>query len=205
MNNGVVVFVEGDMDREFYQKLLNNIRSLCNNKRFHVSKVEVKNVKGVGNYKKNVRRIFENQILNDYKGYNFTLFLCHDTDVDDSPKPPIEWGKVKESLLCCGAKRVVEIKAKKSIEDWFLYDKEGVCSYLKLPSNIKISGKNSIQKMQKLFIKANRVYIKGSKCNDLINALDIKKIMRQICKEIRPLCNILGVKCKGDKCDSNKA
>ena len=182
MKTCVVLFVEGDTDNEFFSKLTSSIHELCDGKRFIVEKVITRNIKGVGNYKKRVQRIFENQIRREYKEYSFLLFLCHDTDVDDSPKPPIEWDKVKKSLLAAGAKRVIEIKAQKSIEEWFLFDLKGLLEFLKLPADSKCSGKDAICKIEKLFLKANRVYIKGQKCEGLIDALDILTIMGNICK-----------------------
>jgi len=59
------------------------------------------------------------------------------------------------------------------------------------------------KKLENLFKKANRVYIKGGKVSGFIESLDIKKIMVEICSEIKPLCKKLGVTCYGETCKSN--
>ena len=51
MNKGIVIFVEGDTEEEFYRKLIANIRSLCNESRFNLSKIIIRNMKCIGNYK----------------------------------------------------------------------------------------------------------------------------------------------------------
>lgn len=56
------------------------------------------------------------------------------------------------------------------------------------------------KKMENLFKKANKVYIKGGKTTDFLDSLDIKKIMGKICCEIKPLCKELGANCSGDIC-----
>ncbi len=51
MNKGIVIFIEGETDVEFYKKLLENIRSLCDESKFNVSTVVRRNLKGIGIYK----------------------------------------------------------------------------------------------------------------------------------------------------------
>ncbi|MDD2401561.1 MAG: hypothetical protein PHD60_04985 [Clostridia bacterium] len=204
MNKGIVIFIEGDTEVEFYKKLLENIRSLCDDKMFHLSKIFTKNLKGIGNYKNRAYRVFTNDIVQNNPGISFKAFLCYDTDVFEfSQKPPVKWKDVEKILLDNGAEKVIHIKAKKSIEDWFLRDHLGLCKYLRLPTTTTYSGLNSVKKMETLFKKANKVYIKGGKTNGLIESLDIKKIMKEICCEIKPLCKELGVKCVGELCKSN--
>lgn len=41
-------------------------------------------------------------------------------------KPPVNWSKVIDMLKKLGAEEVFRVEAKSSIEDWFLYDIEGV-------------------------------------------------------------------------------
>lgn len=45
-------------------------------------------------------------------------------------------------MLSSGAKTVIMVKARESIEDWFLYDVDNIISFLKLKKNTKISGRN---------------------------------------------------------------
>ena len=83
------------------------------------------------------------------------------------------------------------MKAVTSIEDWFLYDVEGLRDFLKLPKNFKISGYKGQKGLEKLFMKAKKTYIKGIHCNGLIEALDIEKILPHIYDEIENLINAI--------------
>jgi hypothetical protein len=202
MNKGIVIFIEGDTEEEFFKKLLECIRSLCEEKRFSTSRIVIRNLKGIGNYKNRVYRVFTKEILPRNPGISFNVFLCYDTDVFEfSQKPPVNWKDVEKVLKDNGAEKVIHIKANKSIEDWFLKDLYGLCKYLKLPLSTGLNGSNSVKKMENLFKKGNKVYIKGGKAHGFIEALDIKKIMKEICCEIKPLCKDLGVKCNGEKCN----
>jgi hypothetical protein len=197
MNKGIVIFVEGDTDVEFYKKLLENIRYCCNNRQFDTLRVIPRNLKGIGNYKNKACRVFNGDIVQKNPGITFKVFLCYDTDAFEfSQKPPVDWKKVEKVLLDSGAEKVIHVKAKRSIEDWFLRDFTGLCRYLKLPESTTCSGSNGVKKMENLFKKANKVYIKGKKVNGLVDALDIKKIMNEICCEIKPLCKELRAICQ---------
>jgi hypothetical protein len=201
MNKGIAIFIEGETEVEFYKKLLESIRPLCDDKKFNVSKVIIRNLKGIGNYKNRAYRVFTKEIVPNNPGISFKIYLCYDTDVFEfSQKPPVKWKDVEKILLDSGAEKVIHIKAKKSIEDWFLKDFSGLCRYLRLPNSTTCSGANGVKKMESLFKKANRIYIKGGKATDFIGVLDIKKIMEEICCEIKPLCRELGAKCFGRIC-----
>lgn len=66
------------------------------------------------------------------------MFLCIDHDVFEfSKKPPFNRCEVQKSLQEEGAVKVTYIIAKQSIEEWFLYDLEGVINYLHLPKTTK--------------------------------------------------------------------
>ncbi len=58
MNKGIAIFIEGETEIEFYKKLLKNIRPLCDDRKFNVSKVVTRNLKGIGNYKNRAYRVF---------------------------------------------------------------------------------------------------------------------------------------------------
>lgn len=131
------------------------------------------------------------------------IFVEGDTEVEFSQKPPVKWKDVEKILIENRAEKVVHIKAKKSIEDWFLIDLAGICRYLGLAVSTTF-GSNGVKKMENIFRKANRVYIKGGKTSGFLEALDVKKIMKEICCEIKPLCKELGAKCDGEICDLYK-
>lgn len=50
-----------------------------------------------------------------------------------------------------------EMQAKRSIEDWFLYDIERILGFLMLGKNTKVSGKNGYDKFQRLYKQANKI------------------------------------------------
>jgi hypothetical protein len=192
-NRGVVLFIEGETEIEFYKRLVPLLQKDQDTSR-HI-KVIYKNVKGLGNFKNKATNIFKNQILRNNPGTQYDVVLCYDTDVFEfSKKPPINWEEVEIAMKQIGANRVYHVKAKRSIEDWFLIDFEGVCRYLSLPVDTKISSGDGIDKIKNLFKRANRPYVKGSKIDRFIEQLDIDRIVKSVDKEIQPLRNLLGLK-----------
>ena len=150
---------------------------------------------GVGGFKSIALRKFKKQIKPKYEeDCEFTIVLCSDTDVFDfSPKPPIKWDEVKKELMDNGASEIIHVQAKRSIEDWFLYDLEGILRFLRLGKNIKASGKNGYDKLQSLYKKAHKVYYKGIQSNGMIDCLDIEKIANTVNDQLNPLYKALGV------------
>ena len=189
----LTVFVEGDTEADFYKKMIASIRrnlgkGKCN--------VEIKNVKGVGNYQSHVCRIFDHSGKKKYPGYNYIVVLCYDTDVFQySRKPPVDWNAVIKALSDKGADKIEQIRAEKSIEDWFLLDSAGLKRFLKLPAKTSISAYKGQKGLVQLFQKANKSYIKGVQCKGLVDALDMEKIFPHICGEIHILCDTMGMNC----------
>lgn len=182
----VIFFVEGQTEVPFYEKMIGQIRK-DNGGRLSC-KVRVINANGIGNFSGKICRVFEQSIKKQYPDHEYHVLLCYDTDVFElGKKPPVDWQKVTRLLLRHGVTSVHEIRARKSIEDWFLYDIEGICSYLKLkPKDIKGTFRGTAG-LQQLFKKGHKLYIKGSSCDELIQALDIEKIMRHIEDEIKEI------------------
>ncbi|MBE6842810.1 MAG: hypothetical protein E7510_08290 [Ruminococcus sp.] len=194
MTKVVVLFVEGDTEVEFYKALVTNLRKM--NRDSFACYIEYKNMRGVGNYKKDALKRL-NDIKKKYSNSEIFVFLCYDTDVFEfSKKPPVNMKEVKKDLLNNGAKKVEFIKASKSIEDWFLLDFEGVLKHLRLPKQTPREHGVGQEVLKKLFKKSKRIYIKGKKTEGFIECLDIDKIKKQICPYIRPLCEQIGVNCK---------
>ena len=193
----VVVFIEGDTEEEFYAQILQELRKKAGGK--FQCKIEVKNVKGVGQYQKKVSRIFEKKLLKQFPDAEFEIFLSYDTDVFElNQKPPVNWDEVTNKLLLLGANSVHQIKAKRSIEDWILYDIEGVRNFVKLPQKTKLSGYKGTVGLQQIFKKASKTYVKGNSSNGLVKALHFDIIFPQICSEICELCNALNVSCNSN-------
>ena len=97
-------------------------------------------------------------------------------------------------LIDAGANKVIHIEAVHSIEDWFLYDLEGILRFLKLNNKIKVSGNNGYDKLQRLYKKANKIYIKGMNSNGMVACLDLDKITKNIHGQLDPLYKALGVR-----------
>ena len=129
MSKCLVLFVEGDTEVEFYKQVVANARKLHPAGRFDTN-IEYRNVGGVGGFKSIALRKFKKEIKTKYEDdCVFTIVLCSDTDVFDfAPRPPIKWDEVKKELKESGASKIIHVQAKRSIEDWFLYDMEGMAS-----------------------------------------------------------------------------
>jgi len=207
---GLIVFVEGDTEKEFYKKLMEHLKGKCPGQKYPFDHVKRENAKGICNFKAGIVRKFKNlknQILKDennkyeskrQKGidkFDFYVVLAYDTDVFElDNKPPINWSEVEMALYNAGAKEVIHIKARQCIEDWFLSDLKGVLKFLKLSASTKLKGSNGLKRLEYAFKKANRVYIKGKAARGFIEALDIELIAREHSSELKPLCNILQIK-----------
>ncbi|MGN0485486.1 MAG: DUF4276 family protein [Lachnospiraceae bacterium] len=194
MSKCLVLFVEGETEVEFYKKIVDNAKRLHPKGMFD-TKIEYKCIKGVGGFKKEALRKFVKEIKPKYKeDCVFTVALCRDTDVFEfSSKPPVRWDEVEKDLLEKGADQVIHVKARHSIEDWFLLDEDGIKSFLRLNKKTKVSGKNGYEKLQILFKKANKVYYKGRKSSEMIEKLDIEKISEAVKDQLAPLYEVLGV------------
>ena len=194
MSKCLVLFVEGDTEVEFYKQVIANARKLHPAGKFDTY-IEYRSVGGFGGFKNIALRKFIKEVKPKYDNdCEFTVVLCSDTDVFEfASKPPIKWNEVKKELEANGAKKVIHVQAKKSIEDWFLYDLEGILKFLRLAKNTKVSGKEGYDKLQRLYRRANKVYIKGNKSNGMIAHLDIDKIADVVKDQLNPLYKVLGV------------
>lgn len=195
-----LIFVEGDTEVDFYNKMKEHLRHKLGGKL--ACEVKIHNLKGVGQYQNTAQRIFEKRVKVDYppEEYRYHIFLCYDTDVFEyAKKPPVDWPKVIKMLKELGAYEVLRVEAKTSIEDWFLLDIEGLRSFLKIPRKVKLSGYKGQNGLRQLFLKANRTYIKGIRCAGLVDALDMNVIFPEICGQIHAICETVGMNCSKEK------
>lgn len=196
MNKIIIFFIEGDTEEAFYKVLLEYLHNKCDNKQFPFNKVIVRNLKGIGNYKNRALRIFKKEILPKDGQSEYTIVLGYDTDIFElSRKPPVDWNDLESELKLAGANKVIHLCAKTSIEDWFLKDYDGILRYLNLPANTKVNSSNGIKKLEELFKKGKRIYIKGVRSKGFIEALNIDIIMNSICKDVKQLCTIMNINC----------
>lgn len=198
----LTVFVEGETEVDFYKTMLAFIREKAGKGNCII---EIKNVKGVGNYQSKVCRIFKNGVIQKYPDCYHVVALCYDTDVFQyQKKPPVDWDAVTKILSGKGANKIEQIRAEKSIEDWFLFDPDGLKSFLGISLKTDISAYRGYRGLVQLFQKSKKNYTKGVRCKSLVDALDMNKIFPHICREIYILCDTIGVKCSNlNECCKN--
>lgn len=195
-NKYVVILVEGETDRVFYKALIDYYRANSINE---IIGCEVYSVGGFGNFAGKAISKLKNGIkpkIEKSEGVVVAVACAYDTDVFEyAAIPPIDWLKVKRGVRDLGVERFIEIKAKQMIEDWFLKDIEGLCSFLKIKYDGKsVVGKDGAKKMQTLFKQANKVYQKGRYSQKFIDYLNIGKIRVAISDELSELEKVLNVK-----------
>ena len=194
----LVVFVEGQTDKEFYKRMIDYLKIKNPDKK--PIPVIFKNLQGVTNYNK-APSIFQNDILkksNISKDSKFLIICSYDNDAFKNIyqlKPPVDWKKVKSELK--KQKSIIdinEIKAKDSIEDWFLKDMDGLCAYLKaqkIPKLKELKGTTGEDKIKYLFLKNARVYQKGHNVHKFIDYLNFELLYISLHEELQILENCL--------------
>lgn len=189
---GVVIFVEGDTEEVFYRYLIKWLKEQGNQLKTS-GPIIIKNLHGIGGFKRMAFRYYLNKIVPKQKNREFYVVLAYDTDVFEySMQPPVDWKKIDNLFIAYGAVDVIHVKQKQMIEDWFLLDLQGLCKYLKLPLNTTMpTGKNANEKMQKLFTKANKIYYKGHYIRKFLHELDLGVIYSKQKHELMPLCKLL--------------
>ncbi|MDE7212573.1 MAG: DUF4276 family protein [Lachnospiraceae bacterium] len=194
MSKCLVLFVEGETEVEFYKQVVANARKLHPQGRFDTN-IEYRCIKGIGGFQKEAVRKFVKDVKVKYEDdCVFTIALCRDTDVFEfAQRPPVRWNEVEMALFENGAAKVIHVEARHCIEDWFLYDVDGIISFLRLNKKTKISGKSGYEKLQQLYKQANKVYYKGIKSNGMIGRLNIGKIADAVKEQLNPLYQVLGV------------
>ena len=190
MNNIVVLFVEGETDKLFYEQLIRELRK-TNQENFRQDiEIIIRNVKGIGQYKHKVSRVIKSEIKRNNPHCHCCAILCHDTDVFEfSSKPPFKWSEVITELKKSGVDKVKFVKASHSIEDWLLIDSNGVLNSLKLPQQKnKVNRSNSgLKELERLFKQAGKTYIKGRQCEGLIESLNMTKILSSIFDDLKAI------------------
>lgn len=202
MKKCVIIYTEGETDDEFYKKVLSTIKSKIPGNRFKVDILKSFCITGIGKFQNKLLNKFEKEIVNKYiKTHELIVVLCYDTDVFEfGVHPPINRLKLEKDLIDKGASKVIHIKAKKSIEDFFMYDLDGIINYLKIAKPKNLKGSTGLRKLETLFLNASRIYQKGHKCAGFIDSLDMNIIFPNICNEIKPLCTELGLELNCNLC-----
>jgi hypothetical protein len=191
MSKYIVIFVEGETEEELYKDyIIPIVRRNMPNGMFECE-VSVINVRGAGGFKNDSIMKFK-RLKESNVDKNFVVAMCYDTDIFEyASKPPINWDNVEKRIKKVGAGKVIRVAAKRSIEDWLLYDLEGLCKWLRIQVPSKLTGKTGYDKLKSLFRQKNKTYIKGKKVEGLLMRLDIDKIMNKVNGELKYLISEL--------------
>lgn len=188
----VILFVEGETEKVFYDALINYYKSKSKTK---IIGCKIYNINGIGKFGKVTSKL-KFEIIPKHPKVNLKVICCYDYDAFEfAKKPPVNWSLVKKKVNELGINEFSEIVAVKMIEDWFLNDIEGICKYLKVPIPKKLEGKNGYEKMKVLFKKGDKpkVYQKGCNSHKFIPYLSLKAIRDSVRKELKVLERALGV------------
>lgn len=195
-NRHIVIFVEGDTDKIFFDALISYYRQNSTS----INSCEIQNLRGVSRYTSKIIGKLENQIcpIATKKGLSVEAVCCsYDTDIFEfSEQPAVDWVKVRREVKRIGINRFCEIQVQSMMEDWLLEDLDGLCSYLKMDKPNSLPGKNGYEKIQKLFRKANRLYLKGTSIEKFIKNLNIRTIRDKRINALVELEKLLNVHIK---------
>ena len=183
-NVTALIFVEGDTEEEFY-------KVVCD-----------KYLRGVtkGVYNLHGNHSIHNKVLD--KTYCFLeknphslarIYCCIDRESREH-NPPIDINFLTEVFKIgskkCRVLSIEKVIATQMIESWFLYDMDGIYKFLSTPHaerkhhKFKPPEKFNHIDLAKLFNRYKKSYIKGHKCQNFVNHLDIDKIVRA-CDELQ--------------------
>lgn len=174
----VVLFVEGDTDEVLFKALIDYYRSIS---KTELNPCKICNLRGVTRYSSKLIAKLQNEYLPDARkeGYKIQTVCCsYDTDVFEVRNPlMVNWDTLRKTVKRMGINDFIQLGIRSSIEDWILCDIEGICRYLKLKSIPKsLKGNDGNAKLNDLYGKVRKAYLKGYQTKELIAALDMAVI-----------------------------
>ena len=174
----VVLFVEGDTDEVLFKELIDYYRSIS---KTELNPCRICNLRGVTRYSSKLIAKLQNEYLPDARkdGYKIQTVCCsYDTDVFEVRNPlMVNWDTLRKTVKRMGINDFIQLGIRSSIEDWILCDIEGICRYLKLKSIPKsLKGNDGNAKLNDLYGKVRKAYLKGYQTKELIAALDMAVI-----------------------------
>jgi hypothetical protein len=121
------------------------------------------------------------------------IYCCIDRESRDQ-NPPVDINYLAKtfdigSRKCC-VLSVDKIIATQMIESWFFHDMDGIYKFLSTPHSkrkyhkFKTPEKLTHIDLANLFIRSGKIYIKGKRCQNFINHLNIDKIYKA-CEELQ--------------------
>ena len=174
----VVLFVEGDTDEVLFKTLVDYYKDIS---KTELNPCRICNLRGVTRYTSKLIAKLQNEYLPDARkdGYKIQTVCCsYDTDVFEVRNPlMVNWDALRKTVKQMGIKYFIQLGIRSSIEDWILCDMEGICRYLKLKSIPKsLKGNDGNAKLNDLYGKVRKAYLKGYQTKELIAALDMAVI-----------------------------
>ena len=174
----VVLFVEGDTDEVLFKALIDYYRSTS---KTELNPCRICNLRGVTRYSSKLITKLKNELIPDSRkgGYKIQTVCCsYDTDVFEVRNPlMVNWDTLRKTVKRMGINDFIQLGIRSSIEDWILCDIEGICRYLKLKSIPKsLKGNDGNAKLNDLYGKVRKAYLKGYQTKELIAALDMAVI-----------------------------
>lgn len=192
----IVLFVEGETEKEFYDALM---KFYFQNYTPKIKGYKVFNVKGISRFETKVATKLKHEVVPKHDVSNIKVICCYDSDVFElAQKPPTNWQIVKKKVNELGITSFSEVKAIRMIEDWFLKDLKGLCQYLRIDEPKRVDGKDGLEKIKTLFKKGKtpKVYQKGSYSHKFIPNLDFLKIRASVNLELSTIEKALGITIK---------
>jgi hypothetical protein len=191
--NSILLVFEGITDRFFYRRI----------KEFYFSDRKIRISGSLMYGQSNITRKAENFIesyLEENRDLNsIHVFITHDREGTREKDSMLDLAYLHDLFLSDKKSRIAsinEIIATQDIESWFFADIDGVYKYLKVPKKRQNVKKfNNIESTNNrilsiLFHQCNNTYSKGYDSENLINSLDIKKIVENV-KELTEAVNFM--------------
>jgi len=191
----LVLFVEGDTDEVLFKALIDYYRS---NSKTEINPCKICNLRGVTRYSSKLIAKLQNEFIPEARkdGYKIHTVCCsYDTDVFEVKNPlMVNWEALRKTLGRMGIKTFIQLGIRSSIEDWILCDIDGIARYLKLKSIPKsLKGDNGNAKLNALYSKVKKSYLKGFQTKELISSLDmgiIRSKNEEVLKQLEDALNV---------------
>ena len=191
----VVLFVEGDTDEVLFKALIDYYKDIS---KTELNPCRICNLRGVTRYTSKLIAKLQNEYLPDARkdGYKIQTVCCsYDTDVFEVRNPlMVNWNALRKTVKRMGITDFIQLGIKSSIEDWILCDMEGICRYLKLKSIPKsLKGNDGNAKLNDLYGKVRKAYLKGYQTKELVASLDMSVIRKKNANALTDLEKALNV------------
>jgi hypothetical protein len=186
-----LILVEGETEIEFYDKV-------CSIYLRNVAK-KVRNLHGNFNIHGKVLDNIYTHIENNRRT-KVRVYCCIDRE-NRYEHPPLDLSVIKkcieaDDMLRINVLSVDEIVATQMLESWLFHDVEGIFKFLRVQrkkrnaKRYKTIERLTDEDLSNLFRRYGRIYIKGKRCQNFVDNLDIKKIFDR-CKELRDGINLI--------------